>query len=826
MCFQLYFWNYNMGGIWQNFFGKLYGKVFPQYEMNQNTNEYSDVLRGIWDELKVTPRPADKRAGLLHVHLMGAINRVLNFERLEQMMPTFIADVMKFQVRPYEVSVSKYRMLAEYNIRMPTELGLPMRFLSTAPALFSLQGILKADGMNGFKSEIASEFSWKLNTEIRVELPWSGNYIASGVDVRVDTRLPKELGFKYSNGQVQVTWTPGNKVTDLMYYHVKPYTISRNWADSTVPTLEDPSVHLVYAHEPVERSLPVGDRWGVNLRLYGSSEHDWTDMNSWLQWMRKWNIHGLSNLGFVPLKINTRQYFLRYDPEGTQARSFQTWYKSETATKTCQHTKVYESGSSQPMTHDRPEIIYGSMNNAEYEPVFTRLFKEIDSGNAQVYAAGFTAEQNDGTYIHFNATFGTSNNAWWNKGFTDAHAERYTTNGPYGSKEVDWAVCWSSARNWNKPPTYGFSKDILYFTQDDTIYFGEHCDQNKIRFKAKIWRDEYASNAAITSPAGEQCQHDMRTGFMYGSPSCTEARRMDQAYNSYEVNFEAETLPEPFSKTVNLFRRWLTWTLYPYTIKHTTADKNPANRATWIIKRDPHTGWSNMTIMRPTETLVARNVRISKDYVPFSPVALAYARSMYPIRAASSWFREAASLTTGGVTEAQCFVGPDAVYTFDGASYNYTINGCHHVLLTDCHKKTDFAVMSRKGAEGQQIVTVIYGKNSVELDPYGLITINGDKVPLQGSPKEGRFEIRTPGMKHIKAVVYPTKTEGLIFEAKEFHFFVKVQESHVQLSAPYNLRGKTCGLCGDYNQEIHAEWKTPDRCTLSSGDLMAASFKV
>ena len=46
------------------------------------------------------------------------------------------------------------------------------------------------------------------------------------------------------------------------------------------------------------------------------------------------------------------------------------------------------------------------------------------------------------------------------------------------------------------------------------------------------------------------------------------------------------------------------------------------------------------------------------------------------------------------------------------------------------------------------------------------------------------------------------------------------------MTAPQYLRGRTCGVCGDFNQEIAGEFKTPARCAVSDGELMAASFKV
>ncbi len=110
-------------------------------------------------------------------------------------------------------------MLAEYNIKFPTEMGLPLRFLANLPIIASLQGTLKVDdddGQKGIKSDIAGELSWKLSSELRVELPFNGNYIATGVDVRVESHLPNEFKVNFGSGAIKFTWTPNNRVTDFI----------------------------------------------------------------------------------------------------------------------------------------------------------------------------------------------------------------------------------------------------------------------------------------------------------------------------------------------------------------------------------------------------------------------------------------------------------------------------------------------------------------------------------------------------------------------------------------------------------------------------------
>ncbi|KAK4007450.1 hypothetical protein OUZ56_012607 [Daphnia magna] len=317
---SVYLWNYNMSDVWQNVWDKIY--------LGSTTSKGDNIEKG---------------TGKIY--------------------SSFICSIAKYQNKPYEVSVSKYRMLAEYNVRFPTELGLPIRLLATLPLLMSAQGSLKGDGKGGIKSCINAEFSLKLSSEIRVDIPFNGKFIATGVDVRVDFLPTSYLNFSYKvPGQIKMTWIPEKKLKPFFYYHVLRYTITSDLAKSLTPILEDHGIkNIVLVDKPIAHRLPIGGRYGVNIQL-AEIVH--------------MNFNGLFNLGFVPLELRGRHHGLFYDPSGNHARSVTVYFQYQHATKSSKNTRIYESGSSESKAAVEADLI--SPVVPEFCPVLGRLFKNLE----------------------------------------------------------------------------------------------------------------------------------------------------------------------------------------------------------------------------------------------------------------------------------------------------------------------------------------------------------------------------------------------------------------------------------------------------------------
>jgi hypothetical protein len=694
---------------------------------------------------------------------------------------------------------------------------------------------MKSDGKGGIKSDISLANSWKLTAEIRVELPFSGNYIATGVDVLVDSQTPKEFNFNYDtqNGEFKIGYTPSSKVTDLMYYHVKPYTVSRNLVDSIKPTLEDAqNVNIIsVTDKPIVREVAIGHYFGLNVKLIEQSEEAHSDKMSWFEYFSKWNVNSLSNLGFVPLSLRSRKYVMRYDPSGTRAKSISSTYLFQYAVKSSQSNVIYETGTSRPTNPTAAnEIVSYKPIGAIFRPVLGRVFKNLESGNARLASAILTAELKDGSLIQLSSLVGLSKNTRYTKDYIDWLVEYSTSKAGGADRKVNYAVCYTAVRKWNSPPNYGFSKDVLEMTEEDSIGFGPQCD-SKAHFTAKLSRDAEAAKAALNSPSGQKCVKDMASGFKYGSSSCAEARRLDHTYNIYELQYNHKNLTDTTLQLARQFTTFNNYLLYPFTVKHVHAQSNTALQTKWTIKRDPVTGDSDMTFVRPHETVVAKNVRWGENnaWYRVSPLTWALSQVYYPLNAATDTITDTLTLISAGVSEGRCYIGDDAVHTFDGAHYNYTLNECPHVLMTDCHQKSKLAVTARQGKEeNSKIVTVIYGQDTIEMDPStGIVMVNGAKTATKTMPKGSHIEIRKTGTyRPVDIVVYPLADAGFILEIRSLFFYMKVQGTNVELAPPVHMRGRACGLCGDFNQEPKDEFKTADRCAVSSGDVMAASFMV
>ena len=105
-------WNYNMADVYQNVFAKIYRGFNPKYEApwaERKGGDKNGIVKSIWDELKASAKPADKRAGFLHINLLDSFNRFINLEKLDEMIPNYMAEAMRSRSLSSDISITNYR---------------------------------------------------------------------------------------------------------------------------------------------------------------------------------------------------------------------------------------------------------------------------------------------------------------------------------------------------------------------------------------------------------------------------------------------------------------------------------------------------------------------------------------------------------------------------------------------------------------------------------------------------------------------------------------------------------------------------------------------
>lgn len=447
-------YNYNMGDIFSGIMEKIYGKSASP--LSSKARENTERLRSIWDSLNVAARPADKRAGLLHVNLMGAIDRFLDLENIDETLLSFVA---KSTDKPIPISITKFRVLSEYVVRLPNELGLPTVYSFAVPIVYSIQGTVKVEG-NGLKSDLAIEYATQTTADVRVELPGAGYYVAAGADNNAIVRLPRDLKFSWTPGHFEITSTPEKQAIELMRLHTKPYTISRDISKIYLPAVEDEDVHLVKkVDEPKLRSWQLGSLVGANIKFVGHVGDEFAEMRQFFAWLTEPDINFVSNLGFNPVTLRHREYTLKYDPVGTEAKAIHYSFKRQHVTKASSNTLFYESGSGKQMKVGRPEFASSGPIFPELKQLLEHVFKNVESGKGWILSNSIASERLDGKTHHLVNKIGVAQDAFYTKDYLDWKIEQYVSDGT-GNKEVTWAFCVDSVRKWNKPAAQGFTEKV------------------------------------------------------------------------------------------------------------------------------------------------------------------------------------------------------------------------------------------------------------------------------------------------------------------------------------------------------------------------------
>merc|ERR1711951_225867 len=187
---------------------------------------------------------------------------------------------------------------------------------------------------------------------------------------------------------------------------------------------------------------------------------------------------------------------------------------------------------------------------------------------------------------------------------------------------------------------------------------------------------------------------------------------------------------------------------------------------------------------------------------------------------------EVASLKlTGAHIPSTCRVEPTYIRTFDNMTVEYPINDCEHVLLLDGSKHIPIAVTTRTVESQKKIVKVLSGVTEVQMIPVSgsmKVLVNGQPITL---PAIGKKFIKKSSEGEVILIVRRFEDNVVYVNIPKQHLQVLSDGARIEVVAPWLLKSRTVGLCGDMNGERSADLKTPGMCVMRP-HLAALSYLI
>jgi len=238
----------------------------------------------------------------------------------------------------------------------------------------------------------------------------------------------------------------------------------------------------------------------------------------------------------------------------------------------------------------------------------------------------------------------------------------------------------------------------------------------------------------------------------------------------------------------------------------------PTNKVQVKLNFNQKLNTMSMYVQTPMDTMVYKNIRL-----PFQ------AQNMLPLIASKNPVEQSFKALTGAPLLGKCIIGQGYVQTFDKKTYGYQVDQCEHILSSDCSQEYNHAVLARE-IHGMKHITVYHKMSKISLTPsfssYKL-EVDGQEIAMV---RNKLVLVKSKDMKSTFSVYLSTDNQ-VILDTPSARVTCTGKEAIVEEKS-IMADGSHCGLCGDYNNDLRAEIKTPKGCIYKSPYASALSYRV
>ncbi|EFX74857.1 hypothetical protein DAPPUDRAFT_323929 [Daphnia pulex] len=852
------------GENWRSAWDRIVAKFNPSSEngdssQSRNSGRFREFdlhpdLRRVKKQLNAkSPIPAQDAGSadaFLHLSLMKAVHHFTSFDE------AVITDLIQSLLASSSVSVKrefsrrKWMPLTHAEVLVPSTLGFMISTRTQTQVLTSFKGDMQitnggfSDFMDlkkwassasiknlGLELDVKPTIVVKLMASMSVNVEFTKAIPVSGVDTHVTLSLPGRLtlGVELDNWKLMTAWKPASSgpagLTTLYHYRVRPFTALQALG-TDLPINPSPGeskdVHAFgVTPQTVAKSnhqYPVGGKTGLKL--------DWTSRSElpasanhrsiWQEPLSK--ILMDANFALLPVSLHLQSYRVTLDPIASETTKIVFSLNLDAADKLDRGTQVYSTGSKSPAAVKEPanRIQYLSNNmEPQIKKKLNKVLGPVPKGSAIHVDAKFIMEKMGSPPKIYGASFAGAYGTEGTKLAVNAQLEL-----PINQEVSDpFTLCIEGGGNYPRLPSLDrrtLIETAMEASWNANIGFGDSCSDHQIVVDVGMRRSETFGRYVEDSPENRDCiMHESRGEFSH--EQCLAVKELATVLDEYDATVKyGHMLPILLNATLGI-EGWLKSKFYPHLSENRVGVNNANKQLRISAKVQPSLSAVDLMFFKPQSNTLFRELPLSDT-----------ANVVFPISAKSSFIERLIDNTISDGFAPICRLERNSITTFDKVQYNAHINDCEHVVLTVPGIET-LAVLMRQDGENKT-VTLLVGRDKLEVSAASLkIRYNDmDVVVTEDQPLEvhhAEQAYQSSSRPSIGVYKIGPAAFKLSSHSHDIHI-VSDASSSVTVKAPRSFQGKMIGLCGNMDGEIVSELRDPQRCTLSSGTLMAASYQL